>query len=90
MDKKRWKPILRKKLGLDSDCPPTPQYIHTHGGSVALPPSGKIYEVESVDGRRFFVSKRGISTRNNNSNYFEGQRHEDADFASIAKTGKHI
>jgi|GEM_PF-1218743 len=43
--------VLRKKLGLDSDCPPGFSPLFSHGRSVGfLPPSGKVYEVEQVMG----------------------------------------
>ena len=43
--------VLRKKLGLDSDCPPGYSSLYSHGRSVGfLPPSGKTYEVEMLMG----------------------------------------
>jgi glycosyltransferase involved in cell wall biosynthesis len=41
--------VLRKKLGLDSDCLPGFSPLFSHGRSIGfLPPSGKIYEVEQL------------------------------------------
>ena len=82
--------ILRKKLGLDSDCPPGYASSYSHGRSVGfLPPSGKIYEVELLMGgvssyRKEVFKKLQFST------YFEGYGlYEDADFAlRVAKIGK--
>ena len=43
--------IMRKKFGLDSDCPPGFSSLYSHGRSVGfLPPSGKVYEVEQLMG----------------------------------------
>jgi glycosyltransferase involved in cell wall biosynthesis len=43
--------ILRKKLNLDSDCPPGFSPLYSHGRSVGfLPPSGKIYQAEQLMG----------------------------------------
>jgi len=82
--------VLRKKLGLDSDCPPgfSPQF--SHGRSVGfLPPSNKIYEVEQLMGgvssfKKFVFDTFKFST------YFEGYGlYEDTDFSlRVAKTGK--
>lgn len=82
--------ILRKKLGLDSDCPPGYSSLFSHGRSVGfLPPSEKVYEVEMIMG--------GVSSFRKNvfdhlsfSTYFEGYGlYEDADFClRVAKTGK--
>lgn len=82
--------VLRKKLGLDSDCPPGFSPLFSHGRSVGfLPPSGKIYEVEQVMGG---VSsfKKSIFDTFKFSTYFEGYSlYEDADFSlRVAKTGK--
>jgi GT2 family glycosyltransferase len=82
--------ILRKKIGLDSDCPPGFSPLFSHGRSVGfLPPSGKIYEVEQLMGgvssfRKSAFEKFQFST------YFEGYGlYEDADFCfRVAKTGK--
>jgi GT2 family glycosyltransferase len=82
--------ILRKKLGLDSDCPPGYSSLYSHGRSVGfLPPSGKTYEVEMLMG--------GVSSFRKNvfkvltfSTYFQGYGlYEDADFTlRVAKIGK--
>ena len=82
--------ILRKKLGLDSDCPPGYSPLYSHGRSVGfLPPSGKTYKVEMLMG--------GVSSFRKNvfehlqfSTYFEGYGlYEDADFSlRVAKQGK--
>lgn len=82
--------ILRKKIGLDSDCPPGFVPGFSHGRNVGfLPPSGKIYEVEQLMGgvssfRKEVFEKLRFST------YFEGYGlYEDADFTlRVAKTGK--
>jgi GT2 family glycosyltransferase len=82
--------VLRKKLGLDSDCPPGFSSLFSHGRSVGfLPPSGKFYEVEQLMGgvssfRKVVFEKFQFST------YFEGYGlYEDADFClRVAKTGK--
>jgi hypothetical protein len=42
--------VLRKKLGLDSDCPPGYSSLYSHGSVGFLPPSGKTYEVEMLMG----------------------------------------
>lgn len=82
--------ILRKKLGLDSDCPPGFSPAFSHSRSVGfLPPSGKIYEVEQFMG--------GVSSFRKTvfrilqfSTYFEGYGlYEDADFTlRVSKIGK--
>ncbi|MFA9194701.1 glycosyltransferase family 2 protein [Flavobacterium sp. FBOR7N2.3] len=82
--------ILRKRLGLDSDCPPGYSSLFSHGRGVGfLPPSEKVYEVEMIMG--------GVSSFRKNifdnlsfSTYFEGYGlYEDADFClRVAKTGK--
>lgn len=82
--------ILRKKLNLDSDCPPGFSPLYSHGRSVGfLPPSGKIYQAEQLMGgvssfRKSVFDKFSFST------YFEGYGlYEDADFTlRVAKTGK--
>lgn len=82
--------VLRKKLKLDSDCPPGYSSLYSHGRSVGfLPPSGKTYEVEMFMGgvssfRKEVFNKMHFST------YFEGYGlYEDADFTlRVAKTGK--
>jgi len=82
--------ILRKKLGLDSDCPPGFSPLFSHGRSVGfLPPSGKIYEVEQLMGGVSSFRKKVFETMQF-STYFEGYGlYEDADFTlRVAKTGK--
>jgi GT2 family glycosyltransferase len=82
--------VLRKKLGLDSDCPPGFSPLFSHGRSVGfLPPSGKIYEVEQVMGGAS-AFKKSVFDRLKFSTYFEGYGlYEDADFSlRLAKTGK--
>lgn len=82
--------VLRKKLGLDSDCPPGYSSLFSHGRSVGfLPPTGKIYEVEMFMGgvssfRKTVFEQLSFST------YFEGYGlYEDADFSlRLAKKGK--
>jgi len=82
--------ILRKKLHLDSNCPPGFLPLFSHGRSVGfLPPSGKIYEVEQLMGgvssfRKSVFEKLSFST------YFQGYGlYEDADFTlRVAKIGK--
>lgn len=82
--------ILRKKLGLDSDCPPGFSPLFSHGRSVGfLPPSNKIYEVEQVMGGASSFKKAVFDTFQFSA-YFEGYGlYEDADFSlRLAKTGK--
>jgi len=82
--------ILRKKLGLDSDCPPGYSSLYSHGRSVGfLPPSGKIYEVEMLMGGVSSFRKTVFETLKF-STYFEGYGlYEDADFTlRVAKIGK--
>ncbi len=82
--------VLRKKLGLDSDCPPGYTSLYSHGRSVSfLPPSGKIYPVEMVMGGVSSFRKT-VFDRLQFSTYFEGYGlYEDADFTlRVAKTGK--
>lgn len=82
--------VLRKKLGLDSDCPPGYSSLFSHGRSVGfLPPSGKTYEVEMMMGgvasyRKTVFEKLQFSI------YFEGYGlYEDADFSlRVSKEGK--
>lgn len=81
--------VLRKKIGLDSDCPPGYSSLFSHGRNVGfLPPSGKIYEVEQLMGG---VSsfKKSVFEKFSFSTYFEGYGlYEDADFTlRVAKTG---
>ena len=82
--------VLRKKLGLDSDCPPGFSALFSHGRSVGfLPPSGKIYEVEMLMGGVSSFRKKVFETLQF-STYFEGYGlYEDADFTlRVAKEGK--
>lgn len=81
--------VLRKKLNLDSDCPPGFSPNFSHGRSVGfLPPSDKIYKVEQLMGgvssfRKLVFDKLVFST------YFEGYGlYEDADFTiRVSKIG---
>lgn len=81
--------VLRKKMGLDSDCPPGYSSLYSHGRSIGfLPPSGKIYQVEMLMGgvssfRKLVFNKLQFST------YFEGYGlYEDADFTlRLARIG---
>ncbi|MEL1240166.1 glycosyltransferase family 2 protein [Flavobacterium flavipallidum] len=82
--------VLRKKIGLGSDCAPGVSPLFSHGRSVGfLPPSNKIYEVEMFMGG---VSsfRKNIFDDNQFSTYFEGYGlYEDADFClRLAKKGK--
>jgi GT2 family glycosyltransferase len=82
--------VLRKRLGLDSDCPPGFSSLFSHGRSVGfLPPNGKIYEVEMLMGGVSSFRKKVFETLQF-STYFEGYGlYEDADFTlRVAKTGK--
>lgn len=82
--------IMRKRFGLDSDCPPGFSSLYSHGRSVGfLPPSGKTYEVEQLMGgvssfRKTVFDELQFST------YFQGYGlYEDADFSiRAAKIGK--
>lgn len=82
--------ILRKRLGLDSDCQPGffPTFGHERSVSF-LPPSGKIYEVEMLMGG---VSsfKKSVFETTRFSTYFEGYGlYEDADFTlRLSQKGK--
>ena len=81
--------VMRKKLGLDSDCPPGYSSLYSHGRSVGfLPPSGKIYQVEMLMGGVSSFRKKVFETLQF-STYFEGYGlYEDADFTlRVAKTG---
>ncbi|WP_035667935.1 glycosyltransferase family 2 protein [Flavobacterium sp. 83] len=82
--------VLRKKLGLDSDCPPGYSSLYSHGRSVGfLPPNDKIYEVEMLMGGVSSFRKKVFDTLHF-STYFEGYGlYEDADFTlRVAKIGK--
>ena len=81
--------IVRKKLGLDSNCPPGWSSLYSHGRSLGfLPPSGKTYRVEQLMGG---VSsfKKTVFKQMKFSTYFEGYGlYEDADFTiRLAKKG---
>jgi GT2 family glycosyltransferase len=81
--------ILRKKLGLDSDCQPGFSPAFSHSRSVGfLPPSSKIYAVEQFMGG---VSsfRKSVFRNLKFSTYFEGYGlYEDADFTlRVSKTG---
>lgn len=81
--------VLRKKLGLDSDCPPGYSSLYSHGRSVGfLPPSGKIYQVEMLMGGVSSFRKKVFDSIQF-STYFEGYGlYEDADFTlRVAKMG---
>ncbi len=82
--------VLRKMLGLDSDCQPGYFPTFGHERSVSfLPPSGKVYEVEMLMGG---VSsfKKSVFETNRFSTYFEGYGlYEDADFTlRLSQRGK--
>lgn len=82
--------IWRKRLGLDSNCPPGFFPDFSHGRSISfLPPSTKIYEVEQLMGG---VSsfRKSIFKEFQFSTYFEGYGlYEDADFTlRLSKVGK--
>ncbi|PWA09951.1 glycosyltransferase family 2 protein [Flavobacterium laiguense] len=82
--------ILRKKLGIDSDCAPGFSSLFSHGRSVGfLPPSDKTYEVEQLMGGVSSFRKIVFETFQF-STYFEGYGlYEDADFSlRVAKRGK--
>ncbi|ESU25944.1 glycosyl transferase [Flavobacterium limnosediminis JC2902] len=82
--------VWRKKLGLDSNCPPGFLPAFSHGRSISfLPPSGKVYEVEQLMGG---VSsfRKDVFDSLQFSTYFEGYGlYEDADFTlRLSKQGK--
>ncbi|WP_289057591.1 glycosyltransferase [uncultured Flavobacterium sp.] len=82
--------VLRKKINLDSDCPPGFSPKFSHGRSVSfLPPSDKIYPTEQLMGG---VSsfRKSVFEQFSFSTYFEGYGlYEDADFClRLAKEGK--
>ncbi len=82
--------ILRKKLGLDSDCPPGYSSLYSHGRSIGFfPPSGKIYPVEMLMGGVSSFRKEVFDTLQF-STYFQGYGlYEDADFTlRVSKIGK--
>ncbi|MDN3676724.1 glycosyltransferase [Flavobacterium paronense] len=82
--------VMRKRFGLDSDCPPGFSSLYSHGRSVGfLPPSDKVYEVEQLMGGVSSFKKNVFETLQF-STYFEGYGlYEDADFSiRVAKKGK--
>lgn len=82
--------ILRKMLGLDSDCPPGYYPTFGHERSVSfLPPSGKTYQVEMLMGGVSSFKKTVFETIRFSS-YFEGYGlYEDADFTlRLSQKGK--
>ncbi|OCB76540.1 glycosyltransferase family 2 protein [Flavobacterium crassostreae] len=82
--------VMRKKLGLDSDCPPGYSSMYSHGRSVGfLPPSGKVYPVEMLMGGVSSFQKTVFNTQVF-STYFEGYGlYEDADFTlRVSKMGQ--
>jgi len=81
--------VLRKKLHLDSDCPPGFLPLFSHGRSVGfLPPSNKVYRVEQLMGGVSSFKKSVFDTFSF-SHYFEGYGlYEDADFTlRVSKLG---
>ncbi|MCF6141414.1 glycosyltransferase [Flavobacterium sp. K77] len=81
--------LLRKKLGLDSDCPPGYSSLYSHGRSVGfLPLSGKTYPVEMLMGG-VASFKKEVFEQLQFSTYFEGYGlYEDADFSlRVSKLG---
>jgi glycosyltransferase involved in cell wall biosynthesis len=82
--------ILRKLLGLDSNCPPGYSSMYSHGRSVGfLPPTDKTYEVEMLMGGVSSFKKLVFQTLQF-STYFEGYGlYEDADFTlRVSQFGK--
>ncbi|MBA0884735.1 glycosyltransferase family 2 protein [Flavobacterium undicola] len=82
--------VLRKKLGLDSDCAPGVSPLFSHGRSVSfLPPTDKVYEVEMLMGGVSSFRKSVFNTFSF-STYFQGYGlFEDTDFSlRLAKKGK--
>jgi GT2 family glycosyltransferase len=82
--------VVRKYLGLDSDCPPGYSSSYSHGRSVSfLPPSGKTYAVEVLMGGVSSFRKSVFSSIRF-SKYFEGYGlYEDTDFTlRVAEIGK--
>ncbi|OYX82355.1 MAG: glycosyl transferase family 2, partial [Flavobacteriales bacterium 32-34-25] len=82
--------VMRKKLGLDSDCSPGVSPLFSHGRSVSfLPPTNKVYEVEMLMGG---VSsfRKSVFKMLQFSTYFEGYGlFEDTDFSlRLAQKGK--
>jgi GT2 family glycosyltransferase len=82
--------ILRKRLGLDSNCLPGYSSLYSHGRSVGfLPPTGKTYEVEMLMGGVSSFRKKVFNSLKF-STYFEGYGlYEDADFTlRVSKIGE--
>lgn len=82
--------VLRKKLGLDSDCPPGFSPLFSHARSVGfLPPNNRVYEAELLMGGVSSFRKKVFESFHF-STYFEGYGlYEDADFCiRVAKAGK--
>ncbi|WP_445454372.1 glycosyltransferase family 2 protein [Flavobacterium sp. 25HG05S-40] len=82
--------VMRKRLGLDSDCKPGFLPEFSNGRSISfLPPSGKIYEVEQLMGGVSSFKKSVFDTFSF-STYFEGYGlYEDADFTlRLSKSAK--
>lgn len=82
--------VMRKRIGLDADCPPGVSPLFSHGRSVSfLPPTNKIYEVEMLMGG---VSsfRKSVFKMLQFSTYFEGYGlFEDTDFSlRLAQKGK--
>lgn len=81
--------IYRKKLGLDTNCPPGFSPLFSHGRSIGfLPPSGKVYPAEQLMGGVSSFKKSAFQ-EHQFSTYFEGYGlYEDADFClRVAKSG---
>lgn len=82
--------VCRKKMNLDSDCPPGFLPLFSHGRSVSfLPPSNEIYPVEQFMGGVSSFRKKVFDTFSF-STYFDGYGlYEDADFClRVSKVGK--
>ncbi|HJS01103.1 MAG TPA: glycosyltransferase, partial [Flavobacterium sp.] len=81
--------VLRKKMNLDTDCPPGFSPSFSHGRSVGfLPPTNKIYQVEQLMGGASSFRK-SVFQDFQFSTYFEGYGlYEDADFTlRVSKIG---
>ncbi len=81
--------VIRKRLGLDTDCKPAYLPEFSHGRSVSfLPPSGRIYQTQQIMGGVSSFRKKVFETLQF-SNYFEGYGlYEDADFTlRLSKIG---
>lgn len=82
--------VMRKKIGLDADCPPGVSPLFSHGRSVSfLPPTNKVYEVEMLMGGVSSFRKTVFKVFQF-STYFEGYGlFEDTDFSlRLAQEGK--